>query len=133
MLPALSQPTSVGRLKLEPGVPDPGAAACGPPRPPPAAGGGGGAPRPSGAPPRAPAAGPPAPGGAGGGPKTPEPIVPAGPGEAPGRTLMVSGLRPRTSATRPSASNFTTWLAPMSIVQMLSCGSTRMPYAALNP
>src|SRR5687767_3683787 len=128
MLPALSQPTSVGRLKLEPGVPDPGAAACpppGPPRPPPPPPPACGAPpRPSGAPrppgegPRPSAApGPPAPGGGGGGGNTPEPTMPAGPGDAPGLTLIVSGFRPSTSAIRPSVSNFTTWFAPMSIVQ----------------
>ena len=49
------------------------------------------------------------------------------PAAARGRTAIASGLRPSTSATRPSVSNFTTWLAPTSMVQTLSCGSTRRP------
>src|SRR4051812_3488883 len=105
MLPALSHATSDGRLKVDPGVPDPGAAAGAPPGP---------APRPPPPPAPPPAPGPP-------------------PRGAAGRTLIASGLRPSTSATRPSGSNFTTWLAPASTVHTLSCGSIRRPYAMLKP
>src|SRR6266516_5215619 len=113
MLPVLSQATSVGRLNVEPGRPDPGRPRPPPPRPasaPPA-----GAPRPPSAAPRP----------ASGAPRPP-------PGD-PDRTLIASGFRPRTRATRPSVSNLTTWLAASSTVQTLSCGSTRSPNAALNP
>src|SRR6476659_8734159 len=105
MLPALSQATSDGRLNVEPGVPDPGAAAGAPPPGPP--------PRP--APPPAPPRPPPSPRG------------------AAGRTLIASGLRPSTSATLPSGANFTTWLAAASTVHTLSCGSILRPYATLKP
>ena len=76
----------------------------------------------------------PASGASAGGPPRPAPraTAAAAAGRA-GRTLIVSGLRPSTRATRPSVSNLTTWLAAASIVQTLSCGSTRRPIAALKP
>src|SRR5436190_17007642 len=98
MLPALSQATSAVRLKLSPGIPDPGGPAG--PRPPPAAAGGAPAPRPSGG-------GPPAPRPSGGGPPRPSGAGPPRPppGGADGRTEMASGFRLSTSWRRPSGSN----------------------------
>ena len=80
----------------------------------------------------------PEPGGAGarrrGRRRLPLPAAGAPPaGGAAGRTLIASGFRPSTSATRPCASNFTTWLADPSMVQTLSWGSTRRPNAVLKP
>src|SRR4029450_6978566 len=116
MFPARSHATSVGRLKVDPGTPDP-AGPRPPPRPPrpsapPAAAGAPPAPgAPLGAAPRAPS-GPP--------PRPPSGAAPRPPPGAPARTAIVSGLRPSTSATLPSASNFTTWLAAESIGQTLA-------------
>ena len=82
MLPAASHATSVGRLKLEPGVPSPGRRWRAGPAPRPGTGAGTGTLVPGLRP--APA---------------PGPRPPARPPR--GRTGIVSGLRPSTSATRP--------------------------------
>src|SRR5207247_857552 len=86
-LPARSQVTSDGRLKLSPLIPAP--APRPPPRPPPP---------PPPAPPR-----PASDGDAAAGGRPPLAGTPA-----PGRTGMFSGLRPSTNWYRPSASNLTT-------------------------
>src|SRR5262245_49810041 len=122
MLPDLSHVTSAVRLKLSPGIPDPGGPG-GPNRPPPAGAcagagdagaaapaAGAAAPRPSPAPPR------------------PAPAAPPN-----GRTRMASGLRLNVSRWRPSESNLITLLDPWSTTQMLSCGSTRTCCAKLKP
>ena len=84
MLPARSHATSVGRLNVEPGVPDPGAP---PPR---AAAAAGAAPRP---PPRA---------ALGRRATPPRAAARRRHRPPPGRTLIASGFRPSTRATRPS-------------------------------
>ena len=103
MLPALSQATSVGWLNVEPGTPVAGLA-----------------PLAAAAAAAATATATAAAAGRAGRLRAAAPPI-------------TSGLRPSTSATRPSVSNFTTWLAPTSMVQTLSCGSTRRPKAALKP